>query len=266
MSDLPQMPETLPAAAAPAVSAEAPQVSETIDIDGVTKFTFQGEEYNPEKLHKILGEWKSNSEKVTSYEKELQYANNLQIDLDNVLNDPRLAEKFKTTYPQKYHAILDKYLSSNGQSLAPSNAQPPLPKEILDRMAKTDERLSFFEQQAYSAAVESAQAKLDSLLPSLFQKYELADEDAVLARAEAALNRKEKLTDKTWERFARESHEKMQKKADQHYGAKLKSQIEKGKQAQDMGPGGATPGSAPKKARTFDEAREQMIASLSRQK
>lgn len=264
MADLPQMPETLPAAAAPAVSAEAPQVTDNIlDLDGVSEFTFQGEKFNPDRFHQIYGEWKSNSEKMKDYEKEIEFANNLEIDLDNVLKDPRLADRFKATYPKKYHTILDRYLASNGQAPAPSNnAQPSLPKDVLERMSKTEERLNFFEQRAYQAEVQVANAKLDSILPPLFKKYEMANEDQVYARAEALLQGGQKLTEKTWDRLVRESHEVAEKKADQVYSAKLKAQLDKGQRSQDIGPGGTTPGAAPRKVRGFDEAREAAIAAL----
>lgn len=269
MADLPQMPETLPAAAAPAAQepAAAPQISEVLDLDGVSKFKFQGEERNPDWLHQISQEHKTYSQKVKEYEKEIEFSNNLQIDLDNVLQDPRLAEKFKATYPKKYHAILDRYLLSNGQAPAPSNnAQPSLPKEFMSEFNQMKERLTFHERRAYDAEVSSANAKLDATLPPLFAKFEMANEDQVYARAEALLQGGQKLSDKTWERLVRESHEASQKKADQVYSAKLKAQVEKGQRGADVGAGGSTPGSAPKKIRTFDEAREAAIASMTAQR
>ncbi len=254
-------------AAAPPVSGDAPQAPQITDLDGLSEFTFQGEKYSPDKLHQIFGEWKTHSEKMPEYEKELKFANNLQIDLDNVLNDPRLAEQFKATYPKKYHAILDRYLQSNGQAPAPSNsAQSSLPKEFMSEFNQMKERLTFHEQRAYDAEVSSANAKLDAILPPLFTKYEMANEDQVYSRADALLQGGQKLTDKTWERLVRESHEAMQKKADHVYSTKLKTQLEQGKRGQDVGPGGATPGSAPKKARTFDEAREEMLRHVNAQK
>ncbi len=264
MGDLaPQVPNTAPAAEA----APAPETTPVTDLDGLSEFTFQGEKYNPERLHQVFGEHKTWSEKIKDYEKESEYSNNLQIDLDNVLNDPRLADKFKATYPKKYHAILDRYLSTNGQAPAPATtAQPTLPKEFLNEFGQVKDRLKFFEQRAYEAEVASANAKLDSVLPPLFKKFEMANEDQVYARAEGILQSGQKLTEKTWERLVRESHEAMQKKADQVYGAKLKSQLEKGQRGADVGAGGATPGQAPVKIRTFDEAREAAIAALTSQR
>lgn len=254
-------------AAAPAVSADAPQAPQITDLDGLSEFTFQGEKYNPDRLHQIFGEWKSNSEKMTEYQKEIQFTDNLQIDLDNVLTDPRLADKFKATYPKKYHAILDRYLQSNGQAPAQSQpAQSSLPKEFMSEFNQMKERLTFHEQRAMDAEVMSASAKLDAVLPPLFKKFEMANEDQVYMRAEALLQGGQKLSDKTWERLVRESHEAMQKKADQVYSAKLKTQLEQGKRGQDVGAGGATPGAAPKKARNFDEAREAMLQHVYAQK
>ncbi len=242
----------------------APEANQLVELDGLSEFTFQGEKYNPDKLHQVFGEWKSNSQKIKEYEKEAEYSNNLQVDLDNVLQDPRLADKFKAMYPKKYHAILDRYLATNGQ--APAQAQtaqnPALPKEFLNEFGQVKERLKFFEERAYQAEVASANAKLDAVLPPLFKKFEMANEDQVYSRAEAILQGGQKLTDKTWERLVRESHETMQKKADQVYAAKIKAQTDKGNRGADVGPGGATPGQAPVKPRTFKEAQEAMLASL----
>lgn len=249
--------------AAGAETATAPEAPQAVDLDGLSEFTFQGEKYSPDKLHKIFGEWKSHSEKLSEYEKEVQFANNLQIDLDNVLNDPRLADKFKATYPKKYHAILDRYLMSNGQAPAQSQTAqgptPSLPKEFMSEFNQMKDRLNFHEQRAFEAEVQAANAKIDAMMPELLKKYDMAVEDQVYMRAEALLQQGQKLTEKTWERLCRESHEAMSKKADQVYGAKLKAQLEKGQRGQDVGPGGATPGSAPRKARNFDEAQEEML-------
>lgn len=260
--------ETTNTAAAPATeAAPAPEATQAVDLDGLSEFTFQGEKYNPERLHQIFGEYKTYSQQMKEYEKNKQFEDNLEIDLDNVLNDPRLADKFKATYPKKYHAILDKFLATRGQAQAqtPNTAQttqPSLPKEFMSEFEQMKERLRFHEERAYQAEVQSASAKLDAMLPPLFKKYELANEDQVYTRAEALLQAGQKLTEKTWERLVRESHEAIQKKADQHYSAKLKTQIEKGQRGADVGPGGATPGQAPVKRRTFDEARDAMLAHV----
>jgi len=257
------------AAAAPTEQAQAPEAAPSLtELDGLSEFTFQGEKYTPEQLHKMFTEHKTYAEQADKFKKEEEYSNNLQIDLDNVLADPRLAEKFKATYPKKYHAILDRYLATNGQAAAQSqpaqNAQ--LPREFQNEFSQVKERLQMFEQRAFQAEVESANAKIDAIVPKLQEKFPMAIEDQVYSRAEQVIQSGQKLTDKTWERLFRESHEQFQKRADRVYGAKMKSQIEKGQRGQDVGPGGATPGQAPVKPRTFAEAQEAMIASLRGQK
>lgn len=247
--------------AAEAVSAEAPeQTVQSTELDGLSKFTFQGQELTPDQLHKIFSEHKSLSEQQKTFSEEKKYLENLDADLTKVLNDPRLAAQFRQVYPKQFHPVLDKVLRDQRQAQAqPETAQPALPKEFLTEFERMKETIRLQEQRAFEAEVQSANAKLDSMLPPLWKKYPLAVEDQVYARAEALLNQGQKLSEKTWERMVRESHESFQKKSDQFYSAKLKSQLEKGQRGQGEGPGGATPGQAPVKARNFDEAREAML-------
>ena len=250
-------------------AAPAPEATPSLtELDGLSEFTFQGQKFTPDQLHKIFGEHKSFSEQSSEYKKEKEYSDNLQIDLDNVLSDPRLADKFKATYPKKYHAILDRYLSSNGQSTAQSNTaqNSQMPKEFLNEFGQVKERLQMFEQRAFDAEVASAGAKIDAILPKLLDTYPMADDKSVFAAAERVIQTGQKLTDKTWERLVRENHETNQKRADRVYGAKMKTQLEKGQRGQDIGSGGATPGQAPKRPRTFDEAREAALESLKSQR
>lgn len=250
--------------AAPAVETqvEAPVVeNQPTDLDGLSEFTYQGEKYTPDALAKIFGEHKTYSQSHKEHQSEKKFSDNFQIDLESVLERPDLASKFKATYPQKYHAILDMFLRVNNANPAQTNnAQSSLPKEFMSDFEQMKERIQFHERRAYEAEVQSANAKLDSILPPLFDKYKMANEDQVYGRAEALIQSGQKLTDKTWERLVRESDEKMQKKADQVYSARLKSQMDKGQRGSDVGPGGATPGQAPVKLKTFAEAQEAMIA------
>jgi hypothetical protein len=248
---------------APAESA-APAIT---DIDGISEFTFQGEKFTPDQLHKLMNEHKTFASQAEAYNKSKQFEENLDIDLENVLNDPTKYDKFKQTYPKAYHAVLDRFLQNNRpQSAQANNAQPALPKEFMQKFGHMEERLRFHEQRALDAEIANANAKIDTILPTVLKKYPMAIEDQILGRAEAILQSGQKLTDQTWERLARESHTAMQKRADQYYGAKLKEQKEKGQRGADTGPGGGTPGQAPAKPRSFDEAREAMIASLKSQK
>ncbi len=241
-------------------STAAPEVASALtELDGLSEFTFQGEKLTPDQLHKMFTEHKTYSEQAKTYSQNEKFDKNLETDLDNVLQDPRLAERFKQVYPQKYHGIVDRLLRDQRQAANPPTAQTALPKEFVNEFGQVKERLKFFEERAHQAEVQAASAKLDSLLPPIFKKYPMAIEDQVYSRAEGVLSSGQKLTDKTWERLARESHESAQKRADQFYGEKLKTQLDKGRQGRDVGPGGSTPGQAPK-PKTFAQAQEEMLA------
>jgi hypothetical protein len=242
--------------------AAAPETTPSLtELDGLSEFTFQGEKYTPDQLHKFITEHKSFSEQASEYKKEKEYADNLQIDLDNVLADPRLAEKFKATYPKKYHAVLDGYLRTNGQAPAQSNpAQPAsLPKEFLNDFNLMRQEMQTIKQREFENATAAASAKIDAILPKLLEKYPMAIEDQVYSRAEKMLHDKQVLNEQAWERLVRESHNQFQKRADRVYGEKMKSQLEKGQRGADSGPGGASPGQAPVKPRTFAEAQAAMM-------
>lgn len=238
-------------------TASQPSMTE---LDGLSEFTFQGEKYTPDQLHKMFTEHKTYGEQAKSFADQEKYDKNLETDLDNVLQDPRLAERFKQVYPQKYHGIVDRLLRDQRQATnPPASAQPALPKEFVNEFGQVKERLSFFEKRAHEAEVQAASAKLDAILPPIFKKYQMAVEDQVYQRAEVLLSQGQKLTEKTWDRLARESHETQQKRADQFYAEKLKEQVDKGQRGRDVGPGGATPGQGPSKPRTFDEAQAAMM-------
>ena len=179
--------------AAPA--PETPQTPSLTELDALSEFTFQGEKYTPDQLHKMLSEYKGYSEKAQNFAKEEEYLKNLDTDIENVLADPRLAEKFKQIYPKKYHAILDRLLSSNRQPETQSQAaqtntnQPQVPKELLGKLSHIEERLGFYENRAFEAEVAAANAKIEAIMPPLLEKYPLASEEQVYARAEMVLNR-----------------------------------------------------------------------------
>lgn len=226
-------------------------------LDSLSEFEFQGERLTPERLQEVFNGYKTLSEKQKQYESEGRYVANLDADIESVLENPSLAEKFKQVYPQKYHAVLDRILAKT----QPQAQGTQLPKEIASRLSKLDA----LERRLEAMAIESANAKLEATLPKLQEKYQLMNEDQVLAKAEIFLSQGGKLTDAVWERLAKESHEKMYKASQAYFKKELEAQKEKGMQARDVGPGGAPAGKAPVRPKTFDEAREAMLKELRHQ-
>lgn len=239
--------------------------AEILDLDGVSQFKFQGETFTPDRLTEVYQGFQKYGETSKYVEQDKNYWDNVQHDIEKVLKNPQRIGEFKQLYPERFHKLLDMAMGSSRQATeTPANTQTPnaLPKEVLDDIQGMKQKLSAFEQEKYQAQVEAASAKIDSILPKLLTKYELADEDKILFEAEKLLSKGHKLTDATWERLAREDHERTSKKSDKFYQAKLKEQITKGKQGADTGVGGTTPGQAPVRARTFADAETQMVAHL----
>lgn len=241
--------------------AEAPQGEQAqptiTSLDSLSEFEFQGEKFTPDRFQEVYQGYKSYGEKVKQSQAEERYWANLDTDIESVLADPNLAEKFKSIYPEKFHRVLDRVLGSNKST----QQTPGLPKEYMAKLSKVDQ----LEHSIQQMAVEAANAKLDAILPKLYDKYPLANEDQVLARAEAMLSQGMKLNDAAWERIAKESHEHVSKKADAYYKKQLQAQQEKGQLGKDAPAGGQPAGRAPQKPRTFDEAREAALAHLKSQ-
>lgn len=246
-----------------APESAAPQVA---DIDGFSEFTFQGKSYTPEDLAKVFGEHEQFKSRVEQYSENDKYLDNLLIDIESVLQDPRLASQFKATYPKRFHAFLDRELNKQSGSQDASQAQSTqeIPKELVSKISALEGKLSRYERMAHEADVEKQDAILQKTVDPLFAKYDMADQDAVWAKAQALVEQGYQMTPAAWERLIKANHDAIEKRVTAKHQAKLKTQMEKGQKAQDTGAGGSAPGQAPKKAKTIAEATEDLLAHLSR--
>lgn len=242
--------------------ADAPEAaaSDLVNLDSLSSWQYQGKTFTPDEWGEVFSEHSQWKEKIGDYEKNQRFLENFETDLENVLNDPRLVERFKQVYPKPFHAAVDRLLSNPQSSQAQSaNAQSSLPKEFLSEFNQVKAQLQAFTSESQRAKEEAAAAHLDSVMPKLLQKFPMASEIEILTRAEGLIGSKQKVTDAVFERLARESHEAYTKKADQYHGAKLKEQLAKGERAKDTGSGGSAPGMKPNRPKTFDEARDAML-------
>lgn len=243
----------------------APAQAEVTDIDGFSEFKFQGKSYTPENLARIFKDYESKSqvaERAASYE---QFLDNITIDIEAVLQDPKLASRFYETYPERFHPFLKRELDRQGsQAASQQQSTQGVPKEVLSKLSTLEGKLTHYERMAHEAEVATQEAVLQKTVEPLFAKYDFANEDAVYAKAQALLEQGYRMTSASWERLIKESHDAIQKRVEAKHQAKLKEQLEKGKQAQDTGAGGSAPGQAPQKARTIAEATEHLLAKLAR--
>ena len=252
-------------AQAPAAPESAPSA---VALEGLSEFTFNEDKYTPDQFHKIITERESFAKDAAEYKKEKEFFDNYETDIENVIADPRLAERFKSIYPPKYHAKLDRELKKLSPATAPNSpAQPaPVPREILDQIRRHEERIAFFERREFENATAAASAKIDAIMPKLLEKYPLAFDKEVYMRAEEEINNKRPLNDQVWERLTRESHEGAKKRSDREQSRIMKSQLEKGQRGADSGPGGASPGQAPVKPKTFAEAQAAWMEDVRQKK
>lgn len=242
-------------AEAPAAEQAQPSIT---SLDSLSEFEFQGEKFTPDRFQEVYKGYKSYGEQVKQSQAEDRYWSNLDTDIESVLADPTLADKFKSIYPQKFHRVLERVLGSSNK---PAQQSQALPKEYLAKLSKIDQ----LEQNFQQMSVDAANAKLDAILPKLYDKYPLANEDQVLSRAEAMISQGMKLTEGVWERIAKESHEFVSKKADAYYKKQLQTQTEKGQLGKDAPAGGQPAGRAPQKFTSFEEAGKAAMAHIKSQ-
>lgn len=235
------------------------------DLDGMSSFNFQGKTYTPDQLVEVFQSHSKYGE-VSKYSND-DYWNNYYADVEKVKANPSLREAFNSTYPEKFRILLDRELSKNSQGQSSTGQQSPSPQgEDLRKMVEqlVGERLKPIEQESYQAKVQAATAQIDQALNPLLEKYQLANEDKVLLEAEKFLSKGGKMTAPVWERLVKEDHERMQKRSDKFYQAKLKEQKDKAMQGKDTGGGGGAPGASPNRPKTFAEAEAAMIKSMQR--
>lgn len=236
---------------------QAPSVT---DLDGLSEFKFQGQSYTPEKLAKLFQEREA-------FSKDAQHANfakNLEVDLDYLLQDPSALEKFMQIYPREYHALAKKYaqLSRPDASKPESTQSTQLPKEFLDKINGLESRVGRYERMAHEAEVAKHEAHLQKTVDPLFEKYDFASSDAVYAKAEAMIASGYQMTDAAWERLIKENHLANEKRFEARHNAKVKEQIEKGNQARDTGSGGSAPGHSQGGPKNWEQARAHALAGF----
>lgn len=238
------------------------QVSETatqeqpslVELDSLEKFRFQGRELTPKDLMSSVMMQSDYTRKTQEIAQERKYYENLQADLDYVKQNPQMIDQFKQLYPEKFHRFLG-YVVTDQSKL---NNQVNLPPDIMKRLDKID----LLEKEYTDSKVKAIEAELDAKFKVYSEKYPMADEEAVIARAQSLLDKGEKLTDKAWDTLWKTVNDKNQKLADKYYSTKVNQQKQVSQKSKDVSLGGGIPGQAPKMPRTIKEASEMALREL----
>lgn len=244
-----------------------PNTGQLIEIDSPDRYRYKG---------RPLSEYENGymrqqdySQKTAQIAQERKYYDNLSVDLDRVRQNPSLAEQFRGIYPEKFHAYLRYVQSENsGQN---SQQRPQQQNQYARLDPAMEQRINFLEKGFRDKEVAAISAELDNKFKTLSEKYPFADEEAVVARAQALLakmkdhdpsNPSPRISDNQWDALWKSQHERAHGLSDAQYKKQVQSQIQANRKGSETGQGGGIAGHAPRQYKTIKEATNQALADI----
>ena len=251
--------------------------SNIIDLDKAEKFRWEGREMTREDLKRDFMKQSDYTKKtqaiaeqrrqfederrqwISQQEQTEKYESNLDADIQNVLRDPSLVDKFKEIYPQKYHAKIDQAMNQTfGDQNSPQRSQTLLEQRLKSIEGRFQSQDMERAKSAFDKEVQANSEILESNITRLATKYPNADEDSVVARAEymALSIKKDQDFDKNFssllEKLYKENNQFHDDRYKKIYSQKVEQQKQANSRGRDIGKGGATPASAPTKMKLKD--------------
>lgn len=228
-----------------------------LELESLPKFKYAGRELTAKELQGMVMMQSDYTRKTQAIAEERKYYENLQADLDAVKSNPTLAAQFKQVYPEKFHKFLGYVASKTQQEKPAQNAQwkSQMDPDFLERFNRVEKELN-------ERKVQAIEAELDAKFSKLSKQYPMADEEAVVARAQTLLEKGQKLTDQVWNELWKGVHDRNTKLAEQFYAGKVNQQKTANAKGKDAASGGGLPGQAPKLPRTIKEASDHALKEL----
>lgn len=227
-----------------------------VDLDSVEKFRLNGRDWDRKELLSGIMMQSDYTKKTQALAEERRYIEALNIDLKAVKDNPSLADEFKKTYPEKYHSYLEYVLEKSGvvktQGLSAEKVASNIDPQLMTRIES-------LEKDIEERKVSAINAELDAKFQTLSKKYDMADEEMVLARAQSLLDKKGSLSDADWDSLWKQVHERNQKLADTYYSKKYGKQKEANGSARDVPQGGGIPSKGPAKAKSIKEVTDMLF-------
>lgn len=242
----------------PKSEAQTPQ--DILDLAKLGKFKVDGEEMTYEDLKRDRLRQQDYTKKTQALAEERKFFDNLDVDLEAVKKNPRLAEQFKQIYPEKFHRYLRFAEAEKAMAEAqPTNSKPniaQLPPDVLERIERSEQLTQRMVSEIEEQTKESLNSMFSTVEADVAKKFPRADMVHVYGAISDYLESnnvtsKQLLKDrastvKMFEQYAKASHESNLKQ----YEAWKREELEKVKasnsKASDIGPGGGTPSAAPK--------------------
>lgn len=266
-----------PSASNGSLAPDSEKSSAVFDLTKAEKFMWDGKEMTPDELKRSILRQNDYTKKTQAHaeerrrfeqerqewtaaqEKEQQFLENFEIDIQNVLKDPSQEKRYKEIYPAKYHQALDQALArSFGDQNSPKRNETILEQRLKSVESKFEQREREIAMTAFENSVATNAEILDSNIQKLSQKYSLADEDSVLARAEhmaSSLKKDANFNDnfsQLMEKLYKENHQYHESRYKTLYKEKVEQQKQANVRGKDIGSGGATPGGTPTKLKLKD--------------
>jgi len=250
--------------------AEAAQA--IAELDKMDKFKLDGQEWTLKDLKAAILRQKDYTQKTQSlaeerksFGDEKKFYENLYWDLDSVRKNPGLAQEFVKVYPPAFHQYLEKALketnthSPSQQSVQSQQTQPHVDVQTLSRLERLEKFYNDQEVAKNEQEVERIVDKFAKTYPDAGNFKEL-----VLARAYESRMQGVQLTEEMWESIFKQVDQQVSGLLKAKYGNLVKEQKEANAKARDVGAGGGTPGSAPKKFKNLGEVTKFAANEMSR--
>lgn len=243
---------------APELSDKASSSNEEmLNLNSVLKFKFGDREWTPDQLEKAILRQSDYTKKTQQLAESRKYYDNLEADLENVRGNPELVDKFMEVYPKEFHKYLK--LANNQQEAISRQAQAqnenaPIDPQLLSKL----ERL---ESHIRNTEIKAKEAELDAKFSSLAKKYPDANEEVVLARAQALIDRGGLVNDQVWDKLWKQSHDSFLSR----FEAKQKQTLQQQRMANSKAAGPSSAGGVPTNAprrETFAQATDRAIQEL----
>lgn len=233
------------------------------EIDNLEKIRFMGRDWSPKDLKESImrrDDYTKKTQEISETKKMSQYWDNLHSDLEKVAENPSLADEFLRIYPEKFHGYLQLLNIKAQRSPSHKGSDRETPDEVTRRLERLENTLREKE-------VSAIEASIDSTFQKMSQKYPDADEDSVLARAQALMeaNPQLQMSDKVWDKLWKESHDRFNSRVNERNKSKLNTQRSVNSRSRESASGGGIASQAPRRE-TMAEATERAVKELQHRK
>lgn len=242
---------------------------EILDLDKLERFRFDGKEWNPKDLKNSYLMREDYTRKTQEVAEARKYADNFKYDVQALVKQPSLMDKFASIYPKEYVQAAKEILSlAKSQQVAPSpNNQTPAPQIDPNFVKEIDEIKGWIQeqnQQRQQQLQEQASTWLDNQYEALGKKYPNAAkvEEIVTARADYLMNQGHKVDEKVLDKLFSDLEKEVTDRFLVPQQNKVKEQLKTGLRGKDVGKGGVPASEGPRQYKSFKEATAAALSDL----